>query len=94
MPGESQWMADLPVSFPANRGYLMACVNPDGTVSESATAILKAIQSPLTPEQIAQATSLPLFRIRSGLREMMEAELAVEREGYFEISSSGKVKIG
>ena len=72
----------------------MACVNPDGTVSESATAILKAIQSPVTPEQIAQATNLPLFRIRSGLREMVEARLAVEHGGHFEITSSGKTKIG
>ena len=72
----------------------MACVNPDGTVSESATAILKAIQSPVTPEQIAQATNLPLFRIRSGLREMVEARLAVEHGGDFEITSYGKTKIG
>ncbi len=70
----------------------MACVNPDGTLTASATAILTAMKSPVTPNQIAEATNLPLFRVRSGLREMVEARMSTEHDGLFEITSMGVEK--
>ena len=62
----------------------MACVNPDGTITASATAMLDAMKSPGTPEQIAQQTGLPLFRVRSGLRELVEAGIASECDGKYQ----------
>ena len=39
----------------------MACVNSDGTLSASGTAMLAALVDPATPEEVAAATQLPLF---------------------------------
>ncbi len=53
----------------------MACVNTDGTLSASGGAMLKAVEQPATAEEVAIATGLQLFRVRSGLREMVDAGL-------------------
>ena len=71
----------------------MACVNPDGTVSESAKALLNIVQNPLTPEEISKQVGQPLFKVRSSLREMAQAELVREEEGKFSITEKGKEKI-
>jgi predicted transcriptional regulator len=61
----------------------MACVNPDGTVTASAKAILAALRNAQSPEGIATETNLALFRVRSALRELAEAGLvAVDASGY------------
>ena len=70
----------------------MACVNSDGTLTSSATAILRAIRSPGTPQQVAEATGLPLFRVRSGLREMVDAQMATESEGAYQATPLGAEK--
>ena len=70
----------------------MACVNPDGTLTASATAILRAMKSSVAPNQIAESTNLPLFRVRSGLREIVAAKMATEHDGLFEITSLGEEK--
>lgn len=49
----------------------MACVNPDGTLTRSGELIILALRTPLTPEEVAQETGEPLFRVRSALREFM-----------------------
>ena len=71
----------------------MACVNPDGTISESAKALLNAIQTPLTPEEISKQVGQPLFKIRSSIREMIQAELIQEEESKFIITEKGREKI-
>jgi len=71
----------------------MACVNPDGTISESAKALLNIVQNPLTPEEISKQVGQPLFKVRSSLREMAQAELVREEEGKFSITEKGKEKI-
>jgi len=71
----------------------MACVNPDGTVSESARALLKIVENPLTPEEISEQVGQPSFKVRSSLREMSQAELVIEEEGKFTITEKGKEKI-
>lgn len=58
----------------------MACVQPDGTLSASGKALLAAIDEPATPEDVARATGMPLFRVRSGLRELVAADL-VRQDG-------------
>ena len=65
----------------------MACINPDGKPTASGTKVLRALQAGLkSPEEVAQDTGLPLFRVRSGLRELSQAGLVVERAGKYEIT--------
>ena len=68
----------------------MACISPDGKPTESGTKMLRALQAGLgTPEEIAKESGLPLFGVRSGLRELSQASLVVERAGKYEITDKG-----
>ena len=68
----------------------MACINPDGKPTESGTKMLRALQAGLkSPEDVAQETGLPLFRVRSGLRELTQAGLADQQEDRYALSQKG-----
>jgi len=68
----------------------MACVSPDGTPTESGVQMLRALRSGLgPPEEIAKDTGLPLFRVRSGLRELSQAGLANQKNDEYEITEKG-----
>mgnify|MGYP001027718668 CR=1 FL=1 len=71
----------------------MACVNPDGTLSTSAKELLKILDNPLTPEEISQKLNRPMFKVRSSLREMLEAELISLEEDKYVITEEGTKKI-
>lgn len=71
----------------------MPCVNPDGSITNSAKALLKVIEIPLTAEEISKKAGQPLFKIRSSLREMVDAGLINEEGNKYVISESGKEKI-
>ncbi|MEJ5314979.1 MULTISPECIES: hypothetical protein [Anaerolinea] len=69
----------------------MACVNPDGTLTPSALAVLKAVkQAPQTAEALAALVGLPLFRVRSSLRELREAGLLIESGGVYHLTPQGE----
>ena len=68
----------------------MACINPDGTLTKSAKALLQAIETPLSAEEISAAIGQPLFKVRSSLREMGNAGLIGENEGRHQITDTGK----
>ena len=68
----------------------MACISPDGKPTESGTKMLRALQAGLkSPEEIARDSGLPLFRVRSGLRELTQAGLADQKEGRYKLSEKG-----
>ena len=68
----------------------MACISPDGKPTESGSKMLRALKAGLgTPEEIAKDVSLPLFRVRSGLRELAEAGLAKTKGDGYEMSEQG-----
>ena len=68
----------------------MACISPDGKPTESGTKMLRALESGLeAPEEIAKKTTLPLFRVRSGLRELTQAGLANQKDDKYELSPKG-----
>jgi DNA-binding IclR family transcriptional regulator len=67
----------------------MACVNPDVTLTSSAQAILAAMQMSNRPEDIAQATGLPLYRVRSSLRELGQLGVVVQSSGSYMRTGSG-----
>lgn len=71
----------------------MACVSSDGTLTESARKMLGALQHPALPEEVAQATGLPLFRVRSGLRELAQAGLIEEQEGRYVLTEMGRQRL-
>ena len=68
----------------------MACISPDGKPTESGTKMLRALKSNIsTPEGIATETGLPLFRVRSGLRELVQAGVAEQNGDDYHITEKG-----
>ena len=68
----------------------MACISPDGKPTESGSKMLRALQAGSgSPEEIANKAGLPLFRVRSGLRELAEAGLAKQIDDRYELSEEG-----
>jgi predicted transcriptional regulator len=68
----------------------MACISPDGKPTESGSKMLRALKSGLSsPEEIAKNAELPLFRVRSGLRELAQAGLANQKGDVYELSEKG-----
>lgn len=71
----------------------MACINSDGTLIASARAILTASRKPSTPEQIAGATGLSVYRVRGGLRELSAAGLVRELNGIYQLTGAGEARL-
>ena len=68
----------------------MACISPDGKPTESGSKMLGALRSGMGfPEEIARETRLPLFRVRSGLRELTQAGLANQKNDKYQITDKG-----
>ena len=73
----------------------MACISPDGKPTESGARMLRALESGLgSPEEIAKEAGLPLFRVRSGLRELTQAGLANQKDDKYELSPKGVELVG
>ena len=68
----------------------MACVNGQGELIGSARRMLTALAIPAAPEEVAARTELPLFRIRAGLREMVEAGLVELKDGVYTSTQRGR----
>lgn len=71
----------------------MACLNPDGELTESARQILTAMERPALLSQVAAKTGLPLYRIRSASRELAEAGFAAEAGGEWQVTGVGMAAI-
>ncbi len=68
----------------------MACISPDGKPTGSGEKMLRALKSGLgSPEEIAEDAGLPLFRVRSGLRELTQAGLASQKNDRYELTDAG-----
>ncbi len=67
----------------------MPCVTPTGELTPSGRSILEVLARPLTVQEIAAATGLPVFRTRAALREFVGAGLAEERDGRFQATPRG-----
>ena len=68
----------------------MGCVSPDGKPTESGRKLLLAAKDYHVPEEIAKETKLPLFRVRSGLRDLSEAGYVKEEVRKYSLTESGK----
>lgn len=52
--------------------------------------MLLALTKPAEPEAVSRETGLPLFKVRSGLRELAQAGLVEERSGEYIITNTGR----
>jgi predicted transcriptional regulator len=72
----------------------MPCISPDGQPTSSGMALLKSLKNGvLSPEQIASRTGQPLFRVRSGLRELKNAGFVEETEDKYKLSKTGETTV-
>jgi predicted transcriptional regulator len=72
----------------------MPCVSPDGKPTSSGMATLKSLKDgTLSPEEVAGKTGQPLFRVRSGLRELKNAGLVEEKDDKYVLSKTGETAI-
>jgi len=63
------------------------CVSPDGKPTKSGIATLSAIKNgALTPEAVSEKTGQPLFRVRSGLRELVKAKLVEQIDQTYKLT--------
>ena len=69
----------------------MACIGSDGKPTVAGIEVLRALNSGFkTPEEIAKNTGRALFRVRSGLRQMVKAGLVSQNDDSYAITGKGK----
>ena len=74
----------------------MPCVNPDGSLTFIASQVLGALataEPPGADDAVARAAALPLYRVRSTLRELQLAGLIDEAEGRRVLTREGSAKL-
>ena len=68
----------------------MPCVSPDGKPTESGLKMLGALKAgKKSPEDIAAATGMALFRVRSGIRDMVTAGYVADHDGSYTLTDQG-----
>ena len=73
----------------------MPCISPDGKPTESGVKMLRALQAGLgAPEEITKSIGLPLFRVKSGLRELAQAGLVDQGADKYKLSTKGNELLG
>lgn len=78
----------------------MACVSADGTLTPVAATLLRAVADAASPavasaEAVSRGTGVPLYRVRSTLRELVAAGLLREAEGGgHRVSAEGAARLG
>jgi predicted transcriptional regulator len=72
----------------------MPCVSPDGKPTATGLNTLKSLtDGSLSPEEVSGKTGQPLFRVRSGLRELKNAGFVEEIGEKYALTQSGKIII-
>jgi predicted transcriptional regulator len=69
----------------------MPCLEPDGSLPRIGVLILRVTRKPTTDQEVAEASGLPLFRARSGIRGLIKAGL-IEKQGESFVTTSEGVK--
>lgn len=68
----------------------MPCIGPDGKPNQSGVAMLRALESgPKSDKEVAQSTGFPMFKVRSGLRQLTQAGFANQAGITCEITEKG-----
>ncbi len=71
----------------------MACVRPDGSLSTSGRLMLEAVRPNSSAEDVASATGLALYRVRSSLRELVAAGFVSQEGERFTQTEQGAEKV-
>jgi len=71
----------------------MACIGPDGSITQTARNLLLSLSEAKTVEEISRLVDLPFFRIRSSLRELVGAGLVELTNDQYLITPAGKGKL-
>lgn len=72
----------------------MACISTDGTLTESGTMMFRVLNSgPVSPEEIAQKTGLPMYRVRGGLRDLVPAGYVIQKGDKYQLTEKGAALI-
>lgn len=69
----------------------MPCVSSDGKPTGTGVKTLTSVkEGSTTPDKIVEATGQPMFRVRSGLRELVNAGFLEEADGEYSLTETGK----
>jgi predicted methyltransferase len=71
----------------------MACINPDGTLTDAAVTMMKVIAEHHSLEEAASISDLPLFLVRATARDLMNAGLVLERDGLYYLTDGGSERL-
>jgi hypothetical protein len=74
----------------------MPCVNSDGSLTPIAAQVLGAlasVEAPGTTDAVARAAALPVYRVRSTLRELQLAGLVAEVDANRILTPEGRAKL-
>jgi predicted transcriptional regulator len=71
----------------------MACITADGSLTEQARAVLKALTPGRRVEEVAAQAGLPLYRVRSSVRELVQAGLVEETNAIYRTTAEGLARI-
>lgn len=67
----------------------MPCVSPEGKPTGTGIITLKAVNGGAdTPEKVAQATGNPMFKVRSGLRDLVNAGFLELKDGKYSLTET------
>ena len=68
----------------------MPCVSSDGKPTKSGIATLTALRNvTLTPKDVSEITGHPLFKVRSGLRELVKVGFVEQSDNSYKLTQKG-----
>lgn len=69
---------------------VLPCVSPDGKPTKSGIATLSALKKgALTAEDVSKVTGNPMFKVRSGLRELVNAGFVTQLDDKYQLTTEG-----
>ena len=69
---------------------ILPCVSADGKPTKSGISTLTAIRNGATnAKSVSEQTGQPMFKVRSGLRELVSAGLVKQTEDVFNLTEQG-----
>ena len=72
----------------------MACIQPDGTLSVTATVLLEGLtDGPMILTEITKLLRVPGFMVRANLRELVEAGLIRQDGEAYRITDEGRTRV-
>jgi len=71
----------------------MPCISSDGSLSAAAKKVMAAMENPTTLEAVAASSGLPLYQIRSSVRELVEAGLVEVHGDHYVMTEDGRRKL-